>query len=171
MKKLFIIVIVFAGLSVLPGNAQNLKFGHINSMDIFEVMPERDSALSQLQQYQEMLQEEFQTMQIELTNKYQQFEKNKANYSQIVRQNRENELNEMQRRIQEFDATAQQDLSAKQQELIEPIMTRIRDAIEKVGKENGFIYIFDAGQGSNILYKSSQSVDVTNLVKAKLGIQ
>jgi hypothetical protein len=53
--------------------------------------------------------------------------------------------------------------------LIEPVNQRIREAIERVGKKNGFTFIFDLGSGS-IVYKADNATDVTPLVKKELGI-
>jgi outer membrane protein len=75
----------------------------------------------------------------------------------------------MQQRIQEFFVNAQQTLQQKQNELQVPVLESFRKAVEAVGEENGFLYIFEINSGLT-LFNSSQSVDVTPLVKAKLGI-
>jgi outer membrane protein len=51
---------------------------------------------------------------------------------------------------------------------MQPILDKVNEAIQSVAKEQGFHYIFDANSGV-ILY-ADESTDVTNLVKAKLGI-
>ena len=54
---------------------------------------------------------------------------------------------------------------------MQPISEKIKKAISDVGKENGFIYIFEMAAGTSILYNSAESIDVTPLVKGKLGIK
>ena len=62
----------------------------------------------------------------------------------------------------------QQQLASKRQELLQPILDNISLKIEEVAKENGYSYILDESQGT-ILFKDD-NLDVTTLVKAKLGI-
>ncbi len=76
----------------------------------------------------------------------------------------------MQRRVQEFQATAQQDYQQKEAEIFQPIMDKAQAAIEKVAKANGFTYVFDLGAGG-VLYFSEKSIDILPLVKKELGIE
>jgi outer membrane protein len=50
---------------------------------------------------------------------------------------------------------------------MQPIMDKARKAIEAVGKENGYQYIYDA---AGLLY-AQDSDNVLPLVKAKLGLK
>ena len=63
--------------------------------------------------------------------------------------------------------TIQNDLAQMEQQLLAPMIERVRDAIEAVGKEQGFTYIFDTSTGVT-LYNGG--VDVGELVKTKLGM-
>ena len=76
---------------------------------------------------------------------------------------------DLEQRISTFNQTASADLQQKQQELLTPVIDKIRKAIEEVGAENGFTYIFDMAAQS-IIYQSPKANDVTPLVKKKLGI-
>ena len=92
--------------------------------------------------------------------------------SELVRQTKEQELVDMNRRIQEFQTNAQQQLQEKQAALFQPIMAKVDKAIKDVGKENGFIYIFTVGQGSSLVYfDETKSTNIMVLAKAKLGIK
>ena len=160
-----IAVFTFVGLTA---NAQ--KFGHVNTMELLSLMPERDSARVVLQNYSQMLQDEMGALQLEYQNKMKSFEEKKSTYSDLVRQSKETELQDLIRRIQEFQGSAQQDYQQHENELLQPIMEKAQNAISAVGEENGFLYIFDISTGS-VVYNSSESVDVLPLVKTKLGIQ
>jgi outer membrane protein len=60
----------------------------------------------------------------------------------------------------------------KQVELFTPITEKADKAIKDVGKENGFIYIFDVSPPSQVTYfDESKSTNVMQLVKTKLGIK
>lgn len=172
MKKYLGILLIAVLISASGAFAQksDLKFGHINSNELLSLMPERDSARKELQNYSRMLQQEMEAMQVEYQNKVNAYLEKQETYSQLVRQSKESEIQEMQRRVQEFQMTAQEDLQQKEQELFTPIMEKAEKAIEKVGKANGFTYIFDISGGS-VVYFSDQSVNILPLVKKELGIQ
>jgi outer membrane protein len=172
MKKYLGILFVTVLVSVSSAFAQktDYKFGHINSNELLSIMPERDSARIELQSYSQMLQQEMEAMQIEYQNKVNTYLEKQETYSDLVRQSKETELQEMQRRVQEFQATAQQDYQQKEAEIFQPIMDQAQAAIEKVGKDNGFLYVFDLGSGG-VLYFSEKSIDILPLVKKELGIE
>ena len=70
-------------------------------------------------------------------------------------------------RIQTFTSSAESDLQLKQIEMLKPFQEKLIEAIKIVAKENGYTYIFDK---NTVLYYSD-SEDITNKVKAKLGIK
>ena len=78
------------------------------------------------------------------------------------------EIQGLEQRIQAFQQNAQNALQQKEQELLEPILSKARAAIEDVAKEGKFTYIFDSSMGS-ILY-ADESENVMTLVKKKLGL-
>lgn len=171
MKKiigLLFVVLLFITTSAFAQKAE-LKFGHVNSSELIELMPERATATTELQNYSQMLQKEMEAMQTEYQTKVSAYLEKQATYSDLVKKSKEAEIQEMQRRVQEFQQTAQQDYQQKQTELIQPIMDKAQAAIEKVGKDQGFTYIFDLSAGG-VVYHSAQSIDILPFVKKELGI-
>ena len=153
-------------------SAQTVKFGHINSDELIQALPEFDSANVKLEKFRKDLINALELMTVELNNKSETYNKESKNYTDIVKQTKEQELVDMNRRIQEFQNNAQQQLQEKQGELFQPIMAKVDKAIKDVGKENGFVYVFSIGQGSSLLYfDDSKSTNVMPLVKAKLGLK
>jgi outer membrane protein len=164
--KLFLIaVILMGGLTV---NAQELKFGHIDSRELLMSMPESDSAQTRIQQISEEYQQQMEEMQVELNKKYDTYLTNRESYTELIRQTKEADIQEMQQRIGQFEQMAQQDLQTQQQELMRPILEKANNAVKEVAQENGFIYIFDTGSGNPVFW-SEQSINILPLVKTKLG--
>jgi len=95
--------------------------------------------------------------------------KESKNLSDIVKANKEQELADMQNRINTFQQNAQTQLQDKQTELLNPIVTKVTDAINQVAKDGGYIYIYDAR--TLIYFDSTKSTDITPIVKTKLGIK
>lgn len=170
MKKIFsiaIMMVIFLGMNVTT-IAQN-KFGHIDTNELLMLMPGREEAQRELERHARELEAQFTTMQREFQTKYQDYLENQANFSQLVRQSRERELSSLQERIMEFQESAQQDLMDKENQLLQPIIEKARNAIESVAKENGYTYVFDRSMG--MLLHAEPSDDIMAKVKAKLGIE
>jgi outer membrane protein len=173
--KRFIGIAILTSLIFLGGQsamAQNVKFGHVNSDELIQSLPEFDSASVKLEKYRKELINALDLMTVELNNKSETYNKESKNYTDIVKQTKEQELVDMNKRIQEFQNNAQQQLQQKQSELFQPIMAKVDKAIKEVGKENGFVYIFSIGQGSSLLFfDETKSTNVMPLAKAKLGLK
>jgi len=164
-----LIIVAFAGQDAV---AQNLKFGHINKDELIQALPDFDTARVNLEKYSRELQNYLELMQVEMNNKTDAYQKEAKNLTDLVRQTKEQELVDMNRKIQEFQQNAQENLQNKQAELFQPIVAKVDKAIEGVGKENGFVYIFNTGQGTALaFFDESKSTNVMPLARAKLGLK
>jgi outer membrane protein len=144
------------------------KFGHIDSNELLKLMPGRDSATAKITAYSKTLETQLKGMQGELETKYQDYQENEKNYTDLIKQTKQKELQDIQARIEAFQTSAQDDLEKKQNELLKPIIDKAKAAIEKVAKENQFTYIFDAGLG--VLLYTDPTQDILPLVKKELGL-
>jgi len=162
--SLLVVLMLFGGMV----NGQ--KFGHINSQELLASMPESDSAQAAIQKMAEDYELQLEEMQVELNKKYDDYLKNRERYTDLIRQTKESEIADMNDRIQQFQAIAQQELENQRNELLRPILEKANNAVKAVAEENGFIYVFDLSLG-NPLYFSDESVDILPMVKEKLGLQ
>jgi outer membrane protein len=169
--KRFIGIAALVMFASFTGQSQSLKFGHINSEDIIRAMPEFDSATIKLEKLQKELVNTIELMSVELNNKNDAYTKESKNLSELVRQNKEQEIVDLNKRMQDFQQNAQQQLQDKQVELFQPIYAKVDKAIKDVGKENGFLYIFDISKGSLLWFDETKSTNVVTLAKAKLGLK
>ena len=133
-----------------------------------QIMPGRDEAQATLQKEVDELQNTMKNMQTELEQRYNEYMGKKDQMSDLIRQTKERELQDMGNRIQDFQESAQKQLSEREQEVLKPIIDKAKKAIEDVAKENGYTYIFDSGVGA-LLYQQD-SDDIMPLVKKKLGL-
>jgi outer membrane protein len=156
---------------VAAGHSQNLKFGHVNSDELIQAMPEFDSATAKLEKFRKELVNALDLMTVELNNKNDAYTKEAKNLTDIVKQTKEQELIDLNKRIQEFQQNAQQQLQNKQVELFQPIYTKVDKAIKDVGKENGFLYVFDVAKGALLYFDETKSTNIMALAKTKLGIK
>ena len=162
------IIIALAGQSAM---AQNFKFGHINSDELIQALPEFDTAQVKLEKFRKELVNALELMSVELNTKNEAYIKDSKNLSDIVKQTKEQELTDMNRRIQEFQTTAQTQLQERQTELFQPVYAKVDKAIKDIGKENGFLYVFDVAKGSLLYFDETKSINILALAKTKLGIK
>ena len=161
-KKLIAMLFFMAPLALF---AQ--KFGHLNSADIIQLMPEYAAAQTELQkQYTN----ELQMMEAELSKKGEAYEKEKATLPVNIQQRREQELQELYGRMQQFYQDSQVKLQQASQEKMAMLSEKISKAIKEVGVAGGYLYIFDVASGIPYI-SETLSTDVTAAVKAKLGIK
>lgn len=172
MKKL-IGLLAFAAILSFTQNAtaQDYKFGHINSDELFAAMPERDTIIAQMEDLRTELQNTMEIMQVEYNNKLNDYTEQAETLSDIVRQTKEEELLSLQQRINNFQQNADRQLQQQQMELMQPVIERAEKAIKDVAREGGFTYIFDLSRGPIIFFDEEKSEDIMDEVKTKLGIQ
>jgi Outer membrane protein len=172
MNKLAKILCTLVLVFTLNGfaNAQTLKIAHVNTSEVMNVMPERTSAEKALQDYYTELQNQLQVMATEYQNKLKDYEANQATMSNLVKQSKEKEIADLGTRIQEFQGNAEGEFENKRMELMAPLLEKIQNAINTVGKEKGYTYVLDLATGS-VVYVGTGAIDITPEVKAKLGIK
>jgi outer membrane protein len=163
-----VFMLIFTGYFT---TAQSLKFGHINRNELIQAMPEFDSAKVKLEKLNTELSNAMELLQVEYNNKAEAYLKESKNLTDLVRQTKEQELQDYNKRLTDFQTNAQNQLQERQVSLFTPITEKADKAIKDVGKENGFIYIFDLSQNQVIYYDEAKSTNVMVLVKGKLGLK
>jgi outer membrane protein len=163
-----VIILFLMGFTTVSIAQVKQKFGHIDSNELLKLMPGRDSATAKITAYSKTLETQLKGMQGELETKYKDYQDNEKNWTELIKQTKQKELQDIQARIEAFQQSAQDDLEKKQNELLKPIIDKAKAAIEKVAKENQYTYIFDAGLG--VLLYSDPTNDIMSLVKKELGL-
>jgi outer membrane protein len=165
--KSILCAVALAAMFTTDANAQ--KIAHLNFDSLVSMMPEMDSVKKVSQEYVKNLEGQLIKMQTELQTKYADYQANEAKLTDLIKQIKQKELQDMQANLQDFQQTAQQDIQKKNEELGEPITNKARKAVQDVAKEKGYKYVLDTSM-SMVLY-SDPADDIMALVKAKLGIK
>ena len=165
MKKLFLALLMFA-----PMAAFAQKFGHVNSQEIIQAMPEFTKARTEIEALTKQYEADLKSMQEELQKKSEAYEKEQASLPANIKQRREQELQEMYQKIQQSYQDNQQALAKEQQEKMQAITAKVLEAIKSVGQTGGYVYIMDISGGIPYI-STTLSTDVTTQVKTKLGLK
>ena len=162
-------IFLFVALISVTANAQiKGKLGHVDSNKLLELMPEKATAQTKLQDFAKQLQDQLVAMQNEYDTKVQDYQKNQAIYSDLIKQTKAKEIGDLEQRITSYQQSAQEELQKKQEELLQPIIDKAKKAIQDVAKEQGYTYIFDSSVGVLLYFPDTD--DILSLVKTKLGL-
>ena len=155
MKKFILMALLCAPMTMF---AQ--KFGHINSQEIMTSMPEFSIAQGEIQAKAKEFENEMSEMQ-------EEFDKVRQTLPQTKQQETETELQGLYTKLQQANQDYQQQLQKLQQEKLQPIQTKLMNAITAVGKTGNYVYIMDLSMGIPYI-NDAISEDVTAKVKAEL---
>lgn len=161
MKKIILMLMLCAPMTMF---AQ--KFGKVNTTTIFNSLPEVARVKGELDALRKQKENEMKGMQDELTRKGEEYEKSKSTMNATKQKETEAELQTLYQKIQQAFQDAQKELSEKEAELTNPVLAKIRNAIDAVGKAGGYTYIFEEGAA---VYTGETVKDVTAEVQAKIG--
>lgn len=172
--KIKLVVTALALLGSLSMNAQtSVKIGWTNVDFILQSLPDFKDIQTKLTteraQYEKLYNEKLS----EAQKLWEDYNKNSATMSEVIRRDKEKVLQNKQQELQELQQNAESALQTKQQELLMPLMDKIQKAIDDVAKENGYTYVLnsDAGMGTTmVLLVAPENDNITNLVLKKLGI-
>ncbi|MEI7503463.1 MAG: OmpH family outer membrane protein [Paludibacter sp.] len=167
LKKIALLMLCALPISLM---AQEGKLGHINSQEVLSLMPERVVIEKTISDLQSQWEKELVKMREEYYAKIKEFQDKQATMPESIKTARQSEIAEIEQRITTFNQTASADLQKKQQELFTPVVEKVKKAINEVGAENGYLYIFDLST-QGIIYQSPKSNDISALVKKKLGLK
>lgn len=163
MKKLILMLMLFAPMSMF---AQ--KFGHLNSQQVMNDMPEFVKARGEIEATAKQYENDLKAMQDELQRKAQEYEKTKSTMNATKQKETEEELMKLNEKIRTAYNDNSQALQKAQQEKMQPITTKLVNAIQAVGKAGNYVYIMDITSGIPYI-SQTLSEDVTSKVKAELA--
>ena len=169
MKKTLLITLIVLMAFTINSYSQTLKFGHIDSGALIQMLPQTKQADSTLKKFAESLDSQLKGMTGEYQNKLQAYQSKADSLPDAIRTIKEKELSDLGSRIQDFQQTAQESIQKKKEEIYGPILKKAEDAIKEIAKEKAYSYIFDTSLGS-VIY-AQQSDDIMPLVKTKLGLK
>ena len=170
MKKTIAIIITALFAFFGTASAQQ-KIGHINSLDILQAMPEFKTMNSDIDKQKQSYQKALEGMYADYEKKQkdlQALSNDKSTPDPII-ESKIQELQDLQKRIQDFESKVNDDLQKLQQEKLKPINDKYLKAVKEVAMANGYAYVLDVVSGA-VAYFPEADADVTDLVLKKLNI-
>jgi outer membrane protein len=164
------IVLLLALLLSVATAGWSQKFGYCNSSALLSEIPEVKAADSELQSFQKQLTKKGQEMVKSLQDRGAELERKKelGTVSPKDYETQSTALQAEQQKIAAYEQEVYQQLSEKRELYFKPILDKVNMAMQEVAKENGYMFVFDSG--NQVLLYADESLDVTPLVKKKLGM-
>ena len=148
-KQILIIFICLWGFTFAE-----LKIGYIDSNEIMSSFEEVRQVQVDLEKEQRRLENEMNDLMTRLDSLIQDYERQRLLMSETRRQEKENELRNLEKNIQKFQMEKfgpEGEIYRKQNTLLKPVLATIDAAIKKVGSEQSYDFILDAMAGG-LLY-------------------
>ena len=162
-------IILFLFFATFAISAQSkAQFGHIDYGEVIRLIPGVDTAQTALEAFTKEFQDEGEILASEFRKMQEQFENltNDPNTSPNILKIKQDELQTLYKRIEDFSEMMQIEVQNKQIELLKPFQEQLTEAIAVVAKAENIIYVFDI---STLLYHKDGK-DIAQQVKKVLGI-
>lgn len=176
MKKQLFAVLAVVALAILgvDANAQTaLKVGYTDIDVLLAGHPKTKTVEAELNTRRTQYQNQIQALQKEIQDKIGAYQKAEPTMSDVIKADKQKELQGLQERYQTLGQSAETELAQKQQQLLQPILTEIDNAIKAVAKENQYTFILSSSismQLNPVVLYADPSTEVTDLVFKKMGI-
>ncbi len=174
MKNLVRTLIATLSLAMgfaMPAHAQGggtLKFAYIDSRVVLDKAPGRAAAESTFQKEYDAAQSKIKKMQDTLQAMVAAYQKVQATLTPVTKELREKEINDKQQTFQNAAQLLDAQMQQRQGELVQPMMTQIRQTLEAIRKEDNYAFIFDVGANSSVVVAADSALDITDKVISRL---
>jgi outer membrane protein len=149
----------------LPARAQ--KVAYVQTSVLLDQAPGRAEAEAQFEKETGGYRDQIKRMSDSLDALISGFQKRQASLTAATRDAQAKDIQSKQAEYQRRSAELEQKAQGRQNELVQPILEKVKAAIEEVRVEGGYAMIFNADQGSPIV-AVDKSLNVTDRVLAKL---
>jgi outer membrane protein len=149
------------------------KIGYVDSKVILETIQDARDAQVNLDNLVQKWKGELQQLNDSLALLKDDFDKKKLILTEKIRQQKEDEIKEQEKKISDFrqDKFGENgEYFQKQTELMKPVQDRVFKAVQDVAKEGGYDFIIDRSTQLMLLYMNDR-YDLTQKVIKKLDAQ
>jgi outer membrane protein len=157
-------------LFALPAGAQSsapAKFAFIDSRVILDRAPGAGDVQAQLEKERIANMAKVQKMQDSLNTLVTAYQKDEPTLPDSQKVKRRDALESKRAEYEQRANDLDQEMQKRQSDLVQPIMAQIREVLDKLRAEEGYLFIFDVGQAGTIV-AADKNLDITERVIARL---
>lgn len=172
MKKQIFTIFAFALILIgtQQAQAQDTKIAYADADSILRALPETAEQQKRLEAYAKQWEDQLKKLEADYKAKIQDFTEYQKNTPQAdiipkILQDKAQDVQALEQRIQQEQQDAQRDVQNKEQQLLSPLLEKIKISIDETAKEKGYSFVVPA----NVLLYADPAHDLTNMVIKKLG--
>jgi outer membrane protein len=163
----------FLAAAFLPAAVQQagqagLRIAYVNTQAIFQAAPGRAEAEAQFEKEMGTLREQVQRMEDSLNTMVSDYQKSASRLDSATRVRRETAIRAKQDEYRQRASTLDQQLGQRRDALLQPIMERIRQALDQVRTEDGYALILNNDPQASFIVSADKNLDITERVVARL---
>jgi outer membrane protein len=168
MRNFVTVVCAAAGVALLagPAAAQGPKIGYIDSGRIIAEAPGAKEAQATFEKDMTRYRSELKTMEDSLKSMMSDYESKQVMLSPDAKKTREEAIRQKQGAYQQRASELEDQANKRQNELVEPIMTKLNQVLLDLRKEGGYAMIFDVAKGGVVA--ADTSFDLSGEVLTRL---
>lgn len=173
MKTKLTIVAVLALLfmGMLSAQAQNQRFGYVDTEYILENIPEYKDAQDELNVLSTKWEKEIKARYEQVEKLYRDYQTESVLLPEDMKRKREDEIVKKEQEAKDLQMKyfgPEGDLFIKRSELVEPIQEKVFNAIQEIAETRNYAFIFDKASGATMLY-ASDKFDISDEVLDEIG--
>jgi outer membrane protein len=150
------------------GATPGLKIAYVNTQAIFQAAPGRAEAESQFEKEMNTLRQQVQRMEDSLNTMVSEYQKAASGLDSATRARRETAIRAKQDEYRQRATNLDQQLGQRRDALLQPIMERIRTALDQIRAEDGYALILNNDAQSSFIVSADKNLDITERVVARL---
>lgn len=144
------------------------KLAYVNSQVILSRAPGSAEVQQALAKEREGLMAQAQKLQDSLKVMFDDLNKAQATLTAAQREQREKAFRDKQAEFDQRVGQMDQQMQQRQFELVQPLMNQIREVLEAIRNEEGYLFVFDVGAEANSIVAADKNLDITDRVIARL---
>lgn len=145
-----------------------LRFGYFSFEQVFHTMPGYAIAKHNMDELRGKYDEETKRVETEFNSKYEEFLDSQRSYAKSILEKRQAELRELMEKNIAFKAEAARLLKKAEEEAYAPLKAKMNEALQQIGKENGFAFILNTDNNATPYLSAEMGVDITEALKKKM---
>jgi outer membrane protein len=171
MKKLLLVLIIT--LPTMGFSQDSPKTGYTNIEYILSKIPDSKKVGDALEERRKEYEKAIADKNKELQEKLAIYQKGAKDMPEIIKKDKEKELENLQAGLQSFQQSAETDLGTLQNNLVQPLYIKVYKAIQDFAEENKYQFIFNTGNANQMrhLLVAPENGDISEQIIKKLEAQ
>jgi outer membrane protein len=145
-----------------------IKIAYVNTQVVFQSAPGRAEAEAQFEKERNTFGEQVKRMDDSLNAMVADYQKSVARLDSATRTRREAAIRTKQDEYRQRASGLEEQLNQRREALLQPIMERIRTALDQIRAEDGYAIILNNDPQGSLIVSADKNLDITERVVARL---